>query len=336
MAKVFFPSVQHEFVGVLANHLQDFIKEKHGLGYKYKTEEYLLRKFSQFTERYDVPKDTLPENIVKAWFAVNQHDSDRYRYNRFTLIKSFAEYMTRLGYMAYIPVRTDFGRVSRTFVPYIFTKEEIHRFFKAVDSLNTCRNSCSHNRSAIMPVFFRLLYCCGLRVSEVSSLKICDINTTEGVLTIWNSKFNKSRYVPLSAEINQVCSYYKKSYCDGRNKKEYFFPAPGGCPYSREAIYHVFREILRECEISHGGKGSGPRLHDLRHTFAVHCLAKFVRDGTEPAVALPRLSSYLGHKSLAATDQYLRMTAEVYPEISELLQTEYGDIIPLEALYESY
>jgi len=113
---------------------------------------------------------------------------------------------------------------------------------------------------------------------------------------------------------------------------DWFFAAPDGGRYSGREVYHVFREVLWEAGISHGGKGNGPRLHDFRHTFAVHCLQKWVASGAELTTAIPRLSAYLGHEGFASTEQYLRMTAEVYPEISELMQRQFGYIIPSEGV----
>jgi len=108
----------------------------------------------------------------------------------------------------------------------------------------------------------------------------------------------------------------------------YFFRAPDDGSYGTRSIYSVFRDILWAAGISHGGRGKGPRVHDFRHTFAVHSLEKMVKEGRELSSALPRLSAYLGHTNLAATEKYLRLTAELYPEIISILDRDYGYVLP--------
>lgn len=99
----------------------------------------------------------------------------------------------------------------------------------------------------------------------------------------------------------------------------------------KNSVYDEFRRVLLAAGIPHYGRGKGPRVHDFRHTFACHCLHRWIRNGVPISSALPRLSTYLGHNDMAATEKYLHMTAEVYPEISEKLSREYGYLIPKEA-----
>lgn len=179
-----------------------------------------------------------------------------------------------------------------------------------------------------MPVLFRILYCCGLRVSEVINLLADDVDLEHGVLTIRNSKFGKTRYVPMSAELTGICAAYAETRLVGPPEADWFFIAPDGGRYDTRTIYATFREILWKAGISHGGKGKGPRLHDLRHTFCVHCLQRWTMQGSDPTTLLPRLAAYLGHNDFSATEQYLRMTAEAYPEVSRLMEEKYGYIIP--------
>ncbi len=233
-----------------------------------------------------------------------------------------------MGYSAYIPSPMDIGKTHRTFIPYIFTHDEIKALFHVLDSLKTPSHSGSPRRKDIIPILFRLLYCCGLRVSEAVKLKGEDVDLENGVLTIKNSKFGKTRYVPLSFETASMCREYAKTRLIGKDGEDWFFAAPDGGHYNIRSIYSMFRQYLWDAGISHGGKGQGPRVHDLRHTFAVHCLQKWVADGEDITTALPRLSAYMGHTDFSATERYLRLTAEVYPEISSLMNKKYGYVIP--------
>jgi integrase len=319
---------EYSYYGVLADLCVSFVAEKRAVGLSFNIESRKMREFSRFSEKFNIPEMTLPEEVVKQWIEKRPNEASNNRYKRFSLIKNFAEYMQRLGYAAYIPSIDDISKHRREFVPYIFTHEEIRRFFLAVDNMKLSTATTSPRRHLIMPVLFRMLYCCGLRVSEASSLRSSDVDLKEGILIIHDSKFGRTRYVPMSAEITVICNDYAQTRLVAKQGTDWFFPAPDGGRYSEGTIYCIFRELLRKSDISHGGRGKGPRLHDFRHTFCVHCLQKWVKEGAELTTALPRLTAYLGHINFQTTEQYLRLTAEVYPEITNLMQDKYGYVIP--------
>ena len=93
-------------------------------------------------------------------------------------------------------------------------------------------------------------------------------------------------------------------------------------------MYWMFRELLMRCRIAHGGRGQGPRIHDLRHTFAVHTLLRWYREGADLDARLPVLATYLGHVSIEGTQQYLHLTAELFPQIVVRANKAFGDVIP--------
>ncbi|MFM0558164.1 tyrosine-type recombinase/integrase [Paraburkholderia sediminicola] len=113
-----------------------------------------------------------------------------------------------------------------------------------------------------------------------------------------------------------------------RPPDRYFFPSPFGGPWSREAVYEMYRELLMRCEIAHGGRGKGPRVHDLRHAFATHALLRWCREGADLDAKLPVLATYMGHRSLAGTQRYLHLIAELFPEITMRTNAAFGDVIP--------
>ena len=318
----------YAYSGILAPICENFIQEKRAVGYLYNSEAKKLSQFSRFTLDYDYPPNTLPKELVQAWIAKKPTDSGRNQYARFSLICQFAQYMQRIGYPAYIPAASEVGRYRKNYVPYIFSHEEIQAFFQAADSMTRLRYSVAPRRHLIMPVLFRMLYCCGLRVNEALKLKGEDVDLQQGILTIRNSKNGKTRYVPMSAELTKVCVDYDKTRLVGVPGNDWFFAAPDGGRYDIRAIYETFRTLLWKAGISHGGRGKGPRLHDFRHTFCVHSLERWVASGSDPSAFIPRLTAYLGHANLSCTEKYLRMTAEVYPEVSRIMQDNYGYIIP--------
>lgn len=318
----------YSYSGPLKTVCESFIREKRALGYLYNTEAKKLSEFSRFTLDFDFPENTLPKEVVRAWIARKPTDSERNQRARFSLISQFAKYMERMGYAAYVPDGDEAGKVHKTFSPRIFSHEEIRAFFKAADAMSLSLYSTAPRRHLIMPVLFRMLYCCGLRVSEALKLKGEDVDLENGILTIRESKSGKSRYVPMSAELTEVCSHYARTRLVGPPGGDWFFAAPDGGRYDTRTVYHIFRQLLWKAGISHGGRGKGPRVHDFRHTFCVHCLQKWTASGADPTSVLPRLTAYLGHSDFSSTEQYLKMTAEAYPEVSLLTEEKYGYVIP--------
>lgn len=321
----------YHYAGTLADIMSAYVAEKRALGAVYNSEAKKLAEFSRFCLNYDLPKDTLTEDVVKAWIERRPGEKDANLRCRYSIVKGLAEYMQRMGYEAYRPLPGDIPRLKRgTFVPYIFTHAEVLRFFEVLDA-DEGRTMPGKRVRRMYRIIFRLLYCCGLRVSEAAGLTNEDILWDDGLLVIRNSKFGKSRYVPMSNEMVQKL----RVYADTNHHEQYLFVSSRGKPVKTNAVYVKFREILFKSGVGHEGRGQGPRVHDFRHTFSVHCLQKWVSRGVPLSSALPRLSTYLGHVDMSATEKYLRLTAEVYPEISATLSREYGHLIPKEAFIVS-
>ena len=141
-------------------------------------------------------------------------------------------------------------------------------------------------------------------------------------------KFNKDRLVPLSTELLDRCHAYVKQIHMFSDPDDYFFPSPNRQPITIGSIYKNFRRFLWKARISHGGWGKGPRVHDFRHTFCVHCLKRWVLEGKNLSAYLPILKTYLGHHSFRDTSQYLRLTAELFPDITAKVEHVFGHVIP--------
>ncbi|KAA6337108.1 Tyrosine recombinase XerD [termite gut metagenome] len=216
--------MKYEYEGLLANLCESFIAEKRAIGCIYNTEAKHLREFSRFTCEFTFSENTLPAEVAQAWYTKRVMDSDRNRYARFALVKLFAEYMQRNGYEAYIPTKNELGRLQWSYTPYIFTHEEIHLFFASIDTLKLNRYSAAPQRHIIMPVLFRMLYCCGLRVSEATNLQVKDVSLPDGVLIVRESKFGKTRYIPMSEELTSLCKNYAENKTTGDNN--YFSQLP--------------------------------------------------------------------------------------------------------------
>jgi len=174
-----------------------------------------------------------------------------------------------------------------------------------------------------------MLYACGLRITETLLLKNTDVDLEEGVLRLLGTKGEQARLVPMSESLISLCRSYRTNPLVLNFGSEYFFPAPDRGFYDSSTIYARFRECLFEADISHGGRGKGPRLHDIRHTFAVHTLDNWVKQGKDLYVCLPILSVYLGHTNgLSSTQQYLRLVPEAYSSLTNSFEAQFSNVFP--------
>lgn len=140
-----------------------------------------------------------------------------------------------------------------------------------------------------MPVIFRMIYMCGLRASEARLLKVADVDLRNGILTINCSKKDNSRLIPMSDVLISFCRNFSKKVHPNSVAEDYYFPALGRKPMRICNLYNNFRRFLWRAKISHGGRGKGPRIHDLRHTYAVHCL----KNGLSKVKIYPYICLYL-------------------------------------------
>ncbi|WP_373230583.1 tyrosine-type recombinase/integrase [Cohnella sp.] len=312
------------YIGVFAELLTNFVAFKRSLGFKYDTVADELYRFSRFSETFQMSEPVLTRDIVQAWNTKRPNEGLKTNARRAYTLRQFALYLNSVGCKAYI-APPDTNTRHYTFIPYIFTHNEIERIFANSDQLYPRRYS---TLPLILPVILRMLYSCGLRISEAVHLQNKHVNLQEGILEIKNSKFGKDRLVPMSEAMTHICRQYYPVLHKHSSMEDYFFMKADRQPVTRDNVYRRFREILWESGISHGGKGMGPRLHDLRHTFAVHALKHAVDRQTDVYCALPILSTYLGHASIEATSQYVRLTADAFPEIRVVLDQTCGYVIP--------
>ena len=244
---------------------------------------------------------------------------------RITLVRQFSTFLCRVGHSAYVPDSTLATRNNAHFVPRILTHEEIRKLFQTVDHLvPTARSPLRH---LVMPEIFRLLYGCGFRLGEVLNLRVRDVDLNQGIVTVRQGKFRKDRLVPLALSLVNRLRTYAAGF-GNRPPDALFFPAPNGRAYRLRTVYGLFRTLLLQCGIPHGGRGKGPRVHDLRHGFAVHTLLRWYREGVDPNAKLPLLATYLGHQHLSGTQRYLHLTAELFPEVMARVDAAFGDVIP--------
>src|SRR5438309_6073638 len=154
-----------------------------------------------------------------------------------------------------------------------------------------------------------------------------DVDLHQGIITVRQGKFRKDRLVPPALSLVKRLRNYADHF-GSRPSDVIFFPGPSGGPFALRTVYTLFRELLLQCGIPHAGRGKGPRIHDYRHLFALHMLRRWYRDGEDLDAKLPLLATYLGHQHLSGTQRYLRLTAEIFPEITARVNAAFGEVIP--------
>jgi site-specific recombinase XerD len=313
------------FHSELAPLIEQFVQEKRACGYHYRSSVQLLMRFDRFLVNEAVSQGELPRTISRKWLAKQAHESAATQQGRISIVRQFTEFMCRLGYRADVPDRALGPKRATLFSPRILTHAEVAQLLHAVDQLEpTARSPMRH---IIMPEVFRLLYGCGFRLSEVLQLRVADVDLHRGVVTVRQGKFGKDRLVPPALSLVRRLQRYAAGV-GTRPSDAFFFPSYHGGAWSKSAVYHLFRELLLKCGIPHAGRGKGPRVHDVRHSFAVHALLRWYREGADLNAKLPVLATYLGHRSLAGTQHYLHLTAELFPELTLRANAAFGDVIP--------
>ena len=300
-----------KFQGIYAMLLDQYIEFKRSLGYKFISPESTYRLFDQFTIENGESEFGITKELANKWAKKRPNESDNTRYKRVMYLIQFASFLNDLGYKSYIPKLPI--KYKSTFTPYIFSRPHIKAIFAASDQLKM--GPYMDSTINAIPAILRMLYGTGIRIGEAVSLKVKDVNLADQYLVIKNSKNGKERMTPLSNSLSEVCKQYRASLHIIENQEDNFFVKRNGYRCRAKTVYEWFRKVLWKAGIHHGGKGQGPRLHDLRHTFSVHTMAEMAKSGLDLYYTLPILSEYLGHQSLEATEKYVRLTSEMYPDL---------------------
>ena len=313
-------------------YIEGLIEQKKLIGYFYDSSAQKLKAFGVFCMNNYPNETVLTNEIAMHWAEKRQDEHVNGLMRRITPIRQLAKYMNRLGIDAYIIPPGIPGKQTR-YVPHIFTDQELQAFFVEIDQCTISPYS-PPARHLVIPVFFRVLYCCGLRSSEARLLKVEDVDLENGKLTIRQSKGNKDRNVMLSEDVLNLCRIYHTKVSRIFPDRVEFFPNQYGKIYNKSIIdywFHLFWNNTGSTDIS---SGNPPRVHDFRHTFAVKRLNLWVQEGKDLNAYLPYLSMYLGHAHLKETDYYLHFVPEFFPLFKEKTREKCTHLIP-EVKYEA-
>lgn len=318
------------FESTLAPLLKAHILEKRLAGYRYQSEAWHLLDLDRFLCQEAHASQELPRTLVERWCAKRENEAPKTCQNRVGALRQFARFLLRQAIPAALPAPRRTAQLQYTFVPFIFTFEQIQRLLREVDQLPPSPQLPLQH--LVMPEVFRLLYGCGLRRNEARNLLVADVNLDSGVLTLRDTKFGKDRLVPVADSLVHRLRVYASRLGERENDAP-FFSSADGRPLRVNSLYVVFRRVLPTIGITHGGKGHGPRLHDLRHTFAVHRLIQWYREGADLQAKLPLLATYLGHQGMSGTQRYLHLVPELFPEVTATLERFAGHVIPQQEIH---
>lgn len=306
---------------------EDYISYKRSLGFSFGFDDqrklaYMLD-YIYANNHNDVTH--LTQKTVESYLAQFKNAKPRTLHVNQSLIRQYGLFLQQRGYDSYA-YPNKLIQCPRNFTPYIFSKNEICRIFECADHIGPNKNKFV-NTPFIYPAILRVLYACGTRISETLHLKTYDVDLEEGILTLHNGKNNVSRMLPMSDSLTAYLNIYI-SKIDRTDGNPYFFPARHGECYSPTTIRNTFRKLLRQAEINQLPNGRYPRIHDLRHTFAVHALEHSINEGLDPYCALPALSTYMGHKGIESTEYYLRLTKHYFINVLNYTQSQADAIFP--------
>jgi len=314
----------YEWKSGIAKAAQNFVSLKRQTGMKFEIQERYLRHFDTFYYSNGFEGTALTKEIVNN-FIYDPNERPVSHHNKEVLMRDFAIYLADRGHHAYVAkVKTKLPRCK--FIPHIFTDDETRRMFRAIDKYPQSQKS---YRNTVDPVLFRFLYGTGVRISEALNLVLNDINVESGIATIRAAKNMKDRLIPMADSLTKRILIFMNGFHRYSDNKMWLFP---GChngtmgQMDKSTAYNHFRDYLLMADIPH--TSVGPRIHSLRHGFAVKCLKNWVLGGNDLTVLLPYLSAYMGHTDFRATQYYLRLTSDMYPEIVRRVEAEFGYVIP--------
>lgn len=303
---------RYEFSSVFAHEINSYIQIRIDAGYSEESARIYLIQFDRFCNEQKLDEPVFTTLHASKWLEQRKTEGHTTHYSRVNASKHFLTYLSIKGYDVYV-VR-DIKFKGTDFQPHIYTDDETERYFREVDS----HCSRTNRKDALQyPVIFRILYCCGTRINETLGIKKKDVDLEQGILLLNESKNNKQRYVVCGEDLRILLNVYADRCFYLLKDDDYIFSNANGGRLDKKKIYEHHRDFLRKAKIPYIGGGHGPRIHDWRHHMAVYSFKQLTDAGIDMYVALPLLSAYLGHKTIFATEKYVRLTMQMFPYIEE-------------------
>ena len=298
--------------------VEAFLQLKQSLGFKYAAEARILRSFARATG--DIGLDALQPEAVRA-FCRGSGAPTQWLVRKHYALQVFFDHLAARGHIDATPLPEPPPRVPRSFRPRIYSRTELRRLLDATPILASAGSSL---RTETYRTLLLTLYAAGLRPGEGLRLRIRDVDLAERLLCVWDTKFRKSRLVPFGTNLATALASYlraRRALPLPSGELSSFFASPRGGALSLASLEAAWVRLREHAGVRNPSQARWqPRLHDLRHSFAVHRAVAWYREGADVQARLPWLATYLGHASLAGTRAYLAMTPELLAEASERFQ----------------
>jgi integrase len=305
------------FRSELAPFASDYLALKEALGRRYRNERAVLRHLDAFLAGWSRGPSTLTAETFAVWIATFQHLTPTVRRNRMRIVRNLCLYRRRREPDCFVPDPAGFPQPHQTKPAHIFTDQQIVQLLEAADQLRRAPTSPLYREGLRLAIV--LLYTSGLRRGEVVRLTLGDYDGAQQTLHICHSKFHKSRVVPLSSQAAREIDGYLRARC----RLPQAAPAPLLCnchgglrPYTGAGLAQAIERLFEHAGIR-TARGRLPRIHDLRHTFAVHALRRWYQEGVDVQAKLPSLAAYMGHVSILSTQRYLAVAEPFSDQVAE-------------------
>lgn len=309
-----------EFCSPLAPRIRSFISLRQLSGTDYQSQALLLSYFDRFLTEETPETPRITRQITDRYLQTLSHLAPRVQSNRFCVVRQLCRYLMRTDPLTFVPEPLRSIPSQAAHQPYIYSETEIGALLAAAAELPP--------PDSLRPLTYRtllgLLYSTGIRIGEALALNLEDFYSAEERLCIAEGKFRKARWVPLSVSTARALQAYldRRLLLKPRSPDAPLLLNQRSRRLHQVTVNQTFHQLLRRCAIPHG-KHSGPRIHDLRHTFAVHRLLAWYRDGQDVNARLPLLATYLGHVDIHSTQVYLRATPELTEEVARRFHDYY-------------
>lgn len=284
-----------------------YVAFRRTLGERCVTNERLLRSFGRAVG-LQTPIGDIRADAVAAFLNGTGPITSAWRI-KYHALKGFFRFARSRGHIAHDLLPTTLPKRPPRFVPHIYSREELRRLLRATETYQ-------RNRSKIEPATMRtiilILYGAGLRLREAVNLSVADVDLKNALLTVRDTKFFKTRLVPIGLDLCTELTRYSTRPGATTTGDRSFFTTRSGGRVNQFTIEECFQRVRKQADVRRSPNARyQPRLHDLRHTFAVHRLTQWYRQGADVQRLLHHLSVYLGHAHLANTQPYLSMTPEL-------------------------
>lgn len=317
--------IDYVYKSRLRNFIESFVSQKRAAGFPYQSSALILLHLDKLMLEKFPEESILTREICNEWIHLKPGEHPNGLLRRITPVRQLGKYMNGLGCNAYIiPGHIPYRQIK--YEAHIYTEAELTAFFTAIDCCPA--SPFSPTRKYVIPVIFRMLYCCGLRSSEARLLSRNDIDFETGKIIIRESKGWTARIVYMSQDLLEVCREYDSIIDLMLPERQAFFPNKENNYFSRSSILCWFHEFWDKLPVAKLVTGNPAKVHGFRHGYAVHRLNNWVKEGQDINALYPYLSQYMGHSHYADTDYYLSLVEEFYPEMEQRLMEVNDDILP--------